>query len=173
MAMHDLTADPISVEIIGGSSAPWWGVPVIAGGFLLLGALLGFVLNRINEQSKQRREANTRWHDLIRELSAEIVTRSDQLWEMRFQRNQIISGMENARQEFRSRTAEIDAVQVGLISKANELKLLAPSNVSDAAREIVKLTFAGSKEGRNLMQEQEDLKQVFMHAVRHHFEIEP
>ena len=36
--------------------APWWGVPVVAGCFLMVGAVLGFVFNRSNETKKFTRE---------------------------------------------------------------------------------------------------------------------
>jgi len=40
------------------TTAPWWGVPVVAGLFLLIGAFLGFLFNRANENRKFARERN-------------------------------------------------------------------------------------------------------------------
>ena len=39
-------------------TAPWWGVPVVAGLFLLIGAFIGFLFNRANENHKFARERN-------------------------------------------------------------------------------------------------------------------
>lgn len=58
---------------------PWWGVPVIAGIFLLAGACLGFVFNRSIERTRSAREDRTRWHDTVRELAGEIVALGDDL----------------------------------------------------------------------------------------------
>ncbi|MEV8215000.1 hypothetical protein [Leifsonia sp. NPDC077715] len=56
------------------AGAPWWGVPVIAGGFLLLGAVLGFVFNRLNEDRKAKQAAAIRWDSELREIGAEVLT---------------------------------------------------------------------------------------------------
>ncbi|MBT1541471.1 hypothetical protein KK103_06830 [Curtobacterium flaccumfaciens pv. flaccumfaciens] len=72
---------PILVEVTGqaASGPPWWGVPVIAGIFLLAGACLGFVFNRSIERTRSAREDRTRWHDTVRELAGEIVALGDDL----------------------------------------------------------------------------------------------
>lgn len=54
-------------------SAPWWGVPLIAGGFLLLGGVLGFLLNRVQDRARTRREDALRWHDDVRRHAAEMI----------------------------------------------------------------------------------------------------
>ncbi|MCS5524656.1 hypothetical protein NY551_18135 [Curtobacterium flaccumfaciens pv. oortii] len=71
----------ILVELTGQASSgpPWWGVPVIAGIFLLAGACLGFVFNRSIERTRSAREDRTRWHDTVRELAGEIVALGDDL----------------------------------------------------------------------------------------------
>jgi len=53
--------------------APWWGVPVIAGAFLILGAVLGFWSNWLLEARKQSRTEALRWDADIRQYSAELL----------------------------------------------------------------------------------------------------
>lgn len=42
-------------------AAPWWGVPVIAGGFLVIGAFLGFFLNTLQDDRRAARELQIRF----------------------------------------------------------------------------------------------------------------
>jgi len=65
---------PLLVELVGQAGPPWWGVPVLAGIFLLLGGFLGFLFNRINEDRKAKREHKARWHDQVRVLSSKAIT---------------------------------------------------------------------------------------------------
>jgi len=58
---------------------PWWGVPAIAGGFLILGAILGFLFNSINERRKEKREDSKKWNDELRLEAAQLVTLAHQL----------------------------------------------------------------------------------------------
>lgn len=53
--------------------APWWGVPVVAGVFLLGGALLGFYFNLILERRRHSQSSLIRWDDDIRSLAAEAI----------------------------------------------------------------------------------------------------
>jgi hypothetical protein len=50
--------------------SPDWLVPVIAGSFLLIGAILGFFFNWINDWRHAKREHRERWHDEVREFGA-------------------------------------------------------------------------------------------------------
>ena len=54
---------PILIQVVGVEGAPWWGVPAIAGGFLVLGALLGFWFNKIQDDRKAKRELAARYMD--------------------------------------------------------------------------------------------------------------
>ena len=66
------TPTPETVQAAA-EAAPWWGVPVIAGAFLVIGALLGFLFNWIADARKAKREHTQRWHDEVRKLSVEAV----------------------------------------------------------------------------------------------------
>jgi len=54
------------------SVAPWWGVPVIAGAFLLTGALIAFISTSISDRRKLAREDRRQWDREIRDSYIEI-----------------------------------------------------------------------------------------------------
>lgn len=60
-------------------SAPWWGVSVVAGLFLLLGGLLSFLSTRLNQKYLQKQSERIRWDNDIRELSSELISLSQTL----------------------------------------------------------------------------------------------
>lgn len=65
---------PILIQVVGsGESAPWWGVSLIAGGFLVLGAVLAFVFNVVQDARRTRREDHQRWDARLLEHSPKIV----------------------------------------------------------------------------------------------------
>lgn len=60
--------------MIGGATAPWWGVPVVAGTFLVLGGVLSFLFTRWNDSAKYERErSHQRVKELV-ELGAQVTT---------------------------------------------------------------------------------------------------
>lgn len=74
---------PLAVEIVGNGGAPWWGVPVIAGVFLIVGAALGFWFNWLIEARKQRLADAVRWHNDIREHVAELLAAAEVVFKER------------------------------------------------------------------------------------------
>ncbi len=40
-------------------AAPWWGVPLIAGAFLLTGALIAFISTSVSDRKKTRERRST------------------------------------------------------------------------------------------------------------------
>ena len=56
------------------ATAPWWGVPVVAGTFLLVGAVVGFFLNRLQESRKYEREREAVRLDLLRSTAAKLLS---------------------------------------------------------------------------------------------------
>lgn len=172
--MYRFADDPIAIEITGGSSAPWWGVPVIAGGFLVLGAILGFIFNRLNDRRRERREDSTKWHSLVRELSAEIITHTDRVWELRGQASEprpMTFGAEEARQKL---AIELRAATNSLRDKANELMLLAPKDLSLAVGMLVHKTIHDeNKENAAQIDEHSAVRRAFTDAVRQYLEIDP
>lgn len=56
-----------------GPSGPAWTVPVIAGIFLVVVAVVTFLATRSNDDRKAKRDHGTRWHDEVRNLSAGAI----------------------------------------------------------------------------------------------------
>lgn len=53
-------------------AAPWWGVPLIAGAFLLTGALIAFISTSVSDRRKLAREDRRQWDREIRDSYVEI-----------------------------------------------------------------------------------------------------
>jgi hypothetical protein len=73
---------PLLIQVVESGSAteaPWWGVPVVAGAFLIAGALLGFLFNRLQDDRRMKREDRLRWDDRILERSAKFVQSAEEL----------------------------------------------------------------------------------------------
>lgn len=64
------------------SVSPWWGVPVIAGGFLILGGFLTFLFTRANEKKKYERERTDREIKEIVDQGAELLTAGNKMREI-------------------------------------------------------------------------------------------
>lgn len=73
-------------------SAPWWGVSVVAGLFLLLGGLLSFLSTRLNQKYLQKQSERIRWDNDIRELSSELISLSQTLMTQLTLRNSYEAG---------------------------------------------------------------------------------
>lgn len=172
--MYKSAEDPTLIQIVGESSAPWWGVPVIAGCFLLLGAVLGFIFNRLNDRHRERREARTRWHDLVRELSAEIVTGADRVWKLRQDISEAKINTLIEVQEQSSKKAELHNVTKHLRDKTNELILLAPKELSLAVGLFVHANIHDQiPVNSSTFQAHIKLREAFTGEVRRYLEIDP
>lgn len=57
----------------GGEGAPWFGVPLIAGGFLVLGTVLGYILNRLQDKRRARQDLEVRYLDQRLEASSTVL----------------------------------------------------------------------------------------------------
>jgi hypothetical protein len=73
LAPPDPLPSPTPIQVLTDTGPPWWGVPVLAGGFLVLGAILGFVFNSINDSRRARREDQNRWRDEVYRLGSEAL----------------------------------------------------------------------------------------------------
>ncbi|WIE74487.1 hypothetical protein [Curtobacterium sp. MCSS17_007] len=54
-------------------TAPWWGVPVVAGCFLIVGAILGFLFNRLQDKHRAKREKLERWDQNVLDHTSRVV----------------------------------------------------------------------------------------------------
>src|SRR5579885_1893176 len=59
---------PMNVADAVVQAAPWWGVPLLAGTFLLLGAVIAFVSTYFSDRRKLAREDQRQWDKEIRDL---------------------------------------------------------------------------------------------------------
>ncbi|MCC9053018.1 hypothetical protein LOK55_01605 [Microbacterium sp. F2E] len=75
------TSSPLVMlqAVSGGDAAPWWGVPVIAGGFLVLGAFLAFVFNLIQDNRRAAREKAQRWDQNVLNHTSAVITLTKRL----------------------------------------------------------------------------------------------
>jgi hypothetical protein len=108
-------------------TAPWWGVPIIAGAFTVVGALIGqgssYWLERRREHQRHRR----RWDTELRDLSIQILEASDRL-----------AGMDLTREKITIDTPRqvIDLIKE-LLRAVAQLELMAPKIVSEAGRSLL------------------------------------
>ncbi len=74
MQSPSASPSPILLQVVGsGDGAPWWGVPAVAGFFLLLGGYLTFLLNRANEKRRLMTERDNALTDELMEHAAELI----------------------------------------------------------------------------------------------------
>lgn len=64
---------PLLIEVAGGEAAPWWGVPLIAGAFLLIGGFLTYLYSRNSDNRKAQREQEAQLHDSIVEAGLAMI----------------------------------------------------------------------------------------------------
>jgi hypothetical protein len=55
------------------AEAPWWGIPVVAGLFTLLGAALSQLVNYLIERGRRERQKAERWDQDLRECAARLL----------------------------------------------------------------------------------------------------
>jgi len=118
--------------------APWWGVPVVAGSFLLGGAILGFLFNRANDKRRAKLEADIRWHELVRTLTAGILAHSPRLSDLaRYNYELDGEGFDDSVPiKARANKAVADE-KAAMYDKANEIAIIAPASLSKAVFQYV------------------------------------
>lgn len=66
--------DPFLIQVMGGGDgAPWWGVPVIAGLFLLIGGYLSYLWARSNDKRRAEAERTNALTEELVERSVEFI----------------------------------------------------------------------------------------------------
>ncbi|GAA1250152.1 hypothetical protein JOF42_002357 [Microbacterium phyllosphaerae] len=131
------------------SSAPWWGAPVIAGSFLVLGAVLAFVFNLTQENRRTKRANVERWDQKILDHTSMVMTTTRQLIQDSFDHETALSvfselavdqmhrGESNDPPPIRERSGTnfyetFDA----LMGESSSLQLIAPKGVRDAINDL-------------------------------------
>lgn len=61
------------------TGAPWWGVPIIAGFFLLVGAVIAYFSLKASDDRKALREDQRKWDDVIRLEARKFLTSTAQV----------------------------------------------------------------------------------------------
>ncbi|WIE74488.1 hypothetical protein [Curtobacterium sp. MCSS17_007] len=174
---------PIVVELSNqASTAPWWGVPVIAGIFLLAGACLGYVFNRSMDRRRNLREDQIRWHTVVRELAADIVALGDDLaWSGR-----VLDSLRNDDGDiddaklpgYSEQLKRFSEDLQSMFSKANQLNLLVGRDIGDPMFLFTYVSRDASKvpdddEERKLIRTtHKKFKDDFIAAVRKYLELD-
>lgn len=66
---------PLLIEVVGGGDgAPWWGVAVIAGSFLLVGGFLSYLWTRSADKRRADTERTNALTEELLEFAAELIT---------------------------------------------------------------------------------------------------
>lgn len=166
------------VPATAATSAPWWGVPVIAGGFLLLGGALGgwisFASTRAADHRKSKREDAVRWYDDIRQLSAEAIATARAI-KHQAGVQLVIIGTEGGRVPSRddsfeeSRAAVIDSM-TKLRELQGRMDLIAPRRIRYAFQDlIVSMRATGPRNQASLEEALPEIQQaidLFSETVR-------
>ena len=113
-------------------AAPWWGVPVVAGTFLIVGAVLGFFFNRANENRKTAREDQLRWHDQVRQLSAEATAVARHVGELCMQKDTLENPRDPTDEHYRKVDDEFRDAYVKMMAISASLGLIAPRSITVA-----------------------------------------
>jgi hypothetical protein len=67
VSMQTTTTTPTAPDAVV-DAAPWWGVPLVAGLFVLFGALIALLSAFLSDRRKLRREDQRQWDREIRDL---------------------------------------------------------------------------------------------------------
>jgi len=70
---------PLVEAAASAGAAPWWGVAVVAGSFLLLGGFLTFLFTRSNEDRKADRERRAMWEADVLERGVELLVAGEKM----------------------------------------------------------------------------------------------
>ena len=128
---------------------PWWGVPVIAGSFLILGAVLGFLFNRANDKRKAKLEAAVRWHELVRTLSAAVFAHAAQIKELARENAELYDEGFDDSVSFKARVSRaLWNEQIMLREKASEISIIVPPPFTKALSEYVFLVSSSIDEDK-------------------------
>lgn len=189
VTMLEFADDPIAIEVVGGSSAPWWGVPVIAGGFLVLGTVLGYFFNRAQDLRAAKRERLQRWDENVLAHSSSVIslvkrlrsaaidarTVEDTLTQIsidQMKRGEAVPPPSPYRPHLDELTGSFDA----LLRECDLLELVAPPlireatrSLMDCAREVVSQDF--EEEGFSASIALRDSADGLASTVRQHFGI--
>ncbi len=115
--------------------APWYAVPLVAGGFLLIGALIAFLSGALTKRSEIRAADRRHWNDRILEACALIQETG---YEVYFEAREIEPDLERYREGLRPFRTKVEAAN----AKRWELEFIASDKLAAAASAIIAKTNA-------------------------------
>ncbi|WIB34419.1 hypothetical protein [Curtobacterium sp. MCSS17_005] len=124
------------------SNAPWWGVTVLAGFFLVVGALISFLATRSIDDRKAKRDHVNRWHDEVRKLGTDAIAAAREI----HQHSVDQAGFYNvpdpldqpeADRHIATLQNELDAEYAKLLHTQGGLNLVAPASITKTLGEVV------------------------------------
>jgi hypothetical protein len=114
-------------------------VPVIAGAFLIIGGLLGFLSTWLVEGRKTKEALRTRFADELLEVTSSMTGRASELIDVG---REIIHALEKPESSTEARAAELSRMREpivdALLNESWRLELIAPKHVRDASLELLK-----------------------------------
>ena len=164
----------------GGSGAPWWGVPVIAGGFLIIGALIGFYFNGVLDSRRAERALAERFYEKVLDYSSTMTNAADEMFGATTAYATYLE-LSTSGEHRTTLETELSKQMVGhltvLVEVHSSLLLVAPNAIRAAAMDLMKSThklFQYDHDPAALKSASVELKvadEAFQRAVRTQFGI--
>ncbi|MGH8953694.1 MAG: hypothetical protein ACRDVF_01640 [Microbacterium sp.] len=170
-------------------AAPWWGVPVIAGVFLLLGAVVGYFFNRLQDDRRAKREKLERWDQNLLNYTSTVMTMTRQLIEDSADHESVLSTLSELAVHQMNVGEQVDPPPLSeasgqsfyesfdaLMSETSSLQLIAPEAVREAVGSLQQAA-AGLYFATNPLARPENINLLHTSsaalekAVRQHFDI--
>lgn len=134
-------------EFLTAKDGPWWGEAAIAGGFLIIGALISLITAAIVEAVKSKRELSRRFDAEIREAGAAFLTKADAYWEAEKEYAKVLAQKPGTPNKLTNLTAagiETKTARDAASKALHPLSFVAPDPLIGAARKhYVMLLSAG------------------------------
>jgi hypothetical protein len=124
------------------TTAPWWGVPTIAGTFLLVGGLIGALVSffsvRASDRRKAAREDEQRWHELVRTLSAGVFASAANIKELARENSELYEeGYDDTVPTKARVSSALWNEQNAILEKASEISIIVPQSFTRALSDYV------------------------------------
>lgn len=111
---------------------PWWGIPVVAGTFAILGALANGLHAQLTDALRFKRERSTRWDRDVRDTAARFLTLAEEARKagrnLREARDRPVDDVGRA-DELKQRARETSEALSALRETYNQIALVGPSKL--------------------------------------------
>jgi len=179
----------VVAEAAGGTD-PWWGDPVIAGGFLLLGAGLGFLFNWFSERRAARAKTKTRWDEELRQIAKSVVGAGTTIADLTSEHIALLAHdeVEKSSQRWDETGPRLERLRKRIEQHSIDLMLIGPEKVRDSGSRVAwaavvvlgtlrecATSHTSRDEISGLIHEMNELRQSvwdFIDATRAHFGVE-